>query len=535
MDFKSIIQHIISKIGGSIKDKDAVSASIQGFNTSFDSIPLEYFDNPTNTGLDELFYTVVSKDKIDFLETYATSEKDIAISLEKEITVLDREKDQLTFMGLINKLSHSAERLLKVHNLLVGQIDHVVFESITMYKEAKGHIQKIIDISREGAVTPFNNIITLEDKSIQEIPEKPDSQEKIDLHRDMLTMIGLMTQTLSKSLETKERKIPIDKNLTIKRKKRIIARLIRAISISQLPALANRKIEVPGDYFKLFKALERRNTPWMDLALQKYVFGNTKAKYIDFSRTARVSESSEEEDQLVYLNSSRSWMLSYIKSTKDGELDVRSEQNYVTRLEDTVTEKNKEIKNYYLSRDFNLGNFGGIQLSPEIVLPLYTAVKLAVSEKDRIKESPLRNLLSGVGSILKGLVGSQPDRGDEAFAQKARKRNLAVWSGITQLAKGTGSIIGGKQTGRSIEKAMTPKEEVKEQMTPMGNGGGGETVMNPDSGSAPGQLLQTPDAIVSDMDKMSQAGPGKKKKAVKKKKRVIVTFDDFISSKSKRS
>ncbi len=538
MDFKSIIQHIISKIGGSIKDKAAVDTSIAGFNSSFDSVPLEYFDNPENDGLSEFFSAIVSKERIDFLEKYAISEKDAGLVIEQEISKLDREKDQMTFMGLINKLSHSAEHLLKVHNLLVGQLKNVVVESITMHKEAKEHIQKIIDISREGAVTPFNNIITLEDRTIQEIPEKPESQEKIDLHRDMLTMIGLLNAQLSNSLQTKERNIPVDKNLTIKRKKRIIARLIRSISISQLPALTNRKIESPGDYFKLFQALERRNTPWMDLALQKYVFGSTQAKYAEFNREARRAESPEEEDQLVYLNSSRSWILSYIKSTKDGELDVRSEQNYVTKLEDTVSEKNKEIKNFYLSRDFNLGNFGGISLSPEIKLPLYTAVQLAVSDKDRVKESALRNLLSGVGKVLKGLVGAQPDRGDEAFAQKARKRNLAVWSGITSIAKGTGSLIGGKQTGRRIEKVMTPKEPVKEDMLAVGDtGGGGAPIMNPDSAPAvqPGQTFQTPDAVVSDMDKMAQAGPGKKKKKESRKSpRKILTLDQWLA-KSKKS
>lgn len=538
MDFKTIIQHIISKIGGSVKDKKAITTSIEGFNSSFDAIPLEYFNNPNNEGLLDLFSTVVSKERIDFLEKYAVIEKDRALGLEKEITKLDREKDQMTFMGLINKLSHTAEHLLKVHNLLTGQLNNVVFEAITMHKEAKDHIQKIIDISREGAVTPFNNIIALEDKVIQDIPETTDSQEKLDLHRDMLTMIGLMNKQLSRSLENKERKIPVDKNLTIKRKKRIIARLIRTINMCQLPALSNNKIETSGDYFKLFRALENRNTPWMDLALLKYVFGNTTAKYNEFNRSSRTSESTEEEDQLVYLNASRSWLLSYIKSTKDGELDVRSEQNYVTKLENVVTEKNKEIKNYYLSRDFNLGNFGGISLSPEVKLPLYKEIKLAVSESDRKKESPLRNLLSGVGKILKGLVGSQPDRGDEAFAQKARRRNLAVWSGITQISKGAGSIVGGKQLGRNIEKVMTPKEPVKEDMLAVGDtGGGGAPIMNPDSAgpTPPGQDFQTPGAIVSDMDKMSMAGPGRKKKKVKKKKKAIVSFDDFLKAKSKKS
>ena len=538
MDFKSIIQHIVSKIGGNIKDKEAIDTSINGFNSSFDPIPLEYFDNPSNQGLDQLFSAVVDKSRIDFLEKYAIIEKDEAIALEKKINSLDREKDQMTFMGLINKLSRTSERLLKIHNLLVGQLSNVVFESITMQKEAKDHIQKIINISREGAITPLNNIIRQEDKVIQELPEKPESQERLDLHRDMLDMIGLLNKQLAGSIEKKERSIPVDKNLTIKRKKRIIARLIRSINISQLPALANRKIQVPGDYFKLFKALERKNEPWMDLALQKYVFGTSRPKYDEFNRVARQSESPEEEDQLVYLNASRSWILSYTKSIKDGELDVRSEQNYVTRLEEVVSEKNKEIKNYYLSRDFNLGNFGGISLTPEIKLPLYTSIKLAVSEKDRIKESPLRNLLSGVGNILKGLIGDQPDNGDEAFAQRARKRNLAVWSGITQLAKGSASLVAGKQAGRSVEKIMTPKDDsIKEDMLAVGDtGDGGAPIMNPDIAPAvpPGQDFQTPDAIATGMDKMALAGPGKKKKEERKKPKTIISFDDFIKSKSKK-
>lgn len=515
MNIKSIILNATSTIGGNIKDSTAVSSSIESFQKTFDSIPLEYFEEANNPGLEELFVVLVNNERIEFLEKYAISENTSTKEIEKKIEAVDRDRDELTFMGLVNKLSKSAERLLKVHNLLIGQVIGAVVEAVTLKQETKDAVLRIIEISREGAVVPFNNIITSEEKKIQETPETTEGQDKLDSQRETLDILGMLNQTLIRAMQTKEKKIPVDRNLTIKRKKRIISRLIRSISIGQLPSISNRQISHPGDYFKLFKALERENGPWMDLALKKYVFGNTIAKYDEFNRSARSKESPEEEDQLVYLNGSRSWILSYIKSIKDGELDVRSETNYITNLETVVLEKSKTIKNYYLSRDFNLGNFGGIHLTPEINLPLYTKVKLAVTDEDRKAESPLRNLFKGLGGIASGLLGGMVDDGDDAFAQSARKRNMLVWNGISSILKGASTLIAGKEAGRKTQKATELKDGTKSVKEQMEGGSGGD--------GAPGQAFQTPNAIASEMDTMSLHGPGRKKKTrkAKLKKKVL--------------
>ena len=219
-----------------------------------------------------------------------------------------------------------------------------------------------------------------------------------------------------------------------------------------------------------------------------------------------------------------------------GNHTEKEESNYVTKLENVSTEKEKEIKNYYLSRDFNLGNFGGVQLKPEIKLPLYSRVKLPVTEEDRKKESPLRNLLKGIGQIAVGLFGAIPDRGNEMVAKSARSRNLAIFNGLNSIVKGTVTAVGGKQAGRDysekVAKLVPAKGAVKEDMLSLGDAPGVVTV-NPE---APGQALQTPDSLPgNNMDIFALAGPGRKitkpskskKKSKKKASKVTNTVSSF--------
>jgi hypothetical protein len=64
----------------------------------------------------------------------------------------------------------------------------------------------------------------------------------------------------------------------------------------------------------------------------------------------------------------------------------------------------------------------------------------------------------------------------------------------------------------------------------------GLMMVNPEgTGGTPGQVFQTPNMLPSDMDPLSLAGPGKKKKKSTKNKIMIGTkvanFKDFLKSK----
>lgn len=84
-------------------------------------------------------------------------------------------------------------------------------------------------------------------------------------------------------------------------------------------------------------------------------------------------------------------------------------------------------------------------------------------------------------------------------------------------------------TGKSQIKDLS---QVKEDMLGPADSSG-TIIVNPES---PGQIMQTPDSIVTGMDTMSLAGPGKKKRSSKKKKSKgspdrVGSFLDFVSRK----
>jgi hypothetical protein len=299
-----------------------------------------------------------------------------------------------------------------------------------------------------------------------------------------------------------------------------------ALKFSLLPPLSNGEIIEPGgDYFKLFKRLEKENSPWMESALSEVLVDYDRLS--QFNNSGRVKESALEEDQLAYLKASTSWIIKYIRSEVDGDLVEKSREVAVEKIKNISIEKEKEIKNHYLSRDFNMSNFRGIQLKPGLRLPLYTKVKLAVSEEDRIKESPLRNVIKGFGQLLAGALSTIPDRGDAAVAARNAAQNQAIFNGISNIVKGVVLAVGGKQAGRDYEKGM---EKVT---TKAGTGAIGlepYKKANEDAAapSAPGVALQTPDTLVGDnMDTFALSGPGKKEKK-KKIATKVSSFKDFL-------
>ena len=545
IDADSIKNQIDSGVGGDITQKDVVTASFEALKKVFDAIPLDYLENADNPGLEDIFTELVKSDKLDFLEKYAQNEKNAIEGVAKSMETIDKERDEVKFINYLRDYSNISERLLKIYRLCAGQTGLSLTEAVDLDPDAQSKIDRIIKLSKEGAASTWKKILDAEAKNIDSLPETPEGAQKFYEYKDLFELLGL-TQFLKDALAAKERKIVAQEkpeSVSTKSKKRIIDnRLIKGIQYAELPVISNDIAEVPGDLFKMFKALEKQNSAWMNSSLSKYVFTDS-ARAKEFDTTARQTESVKEEDQLAYLMACRSWSLSYIKGLVDGDLTEKEESNYVTKLENVSSEKEREIKNYYLSRDFNLGNFGGVQLTPEIRLPLYARVKLPVTDEDRKKESPLRNILKGLGQIVTGLFGAIPDKGNEAVAKMARNRNLAIFNGLNAIVKGTVTAVGGKQAGRDysekVAKLVPGKAAVKEDMLSLGDAPG-VVVVNPES---PGQVMQTPDSLPgNNMDIFSLAGPGKKitstKKSKKKSKKkaakvnhIVSSFSDFMQRK----
>jgi hypothetical protein len=521
-----------TKVGGKLGDPTAEKTSFEAIEFALDLIPLEYLES-NKESLGEIFTSMVNKEKIDFVEKFTEEAKAKTDSILTELNKLDRSKDEVKFASYFSTYARISERLLKIYKILTSQEIEGLSEAISVEPEIKNKIAKIISISRDGAIGGFDRFKAQEEAAIAAMANSPEAGSKLNKYQDLVDALGLsqyIKELIAKgSSAVKSEEEPV----SIKRKKRISLRLIRAISLAKLPTIANEVVETEGDYYKLFKTLEKRNAAWMDLALENYVIGKDTTRLSEFNTNARNQESPYEEDQLTYLNAARSWALSYIKGKVDGELSEKAETNLVTELNNTALNKEKEIKNYYLSRDFNLGNFGGIQLKPEIRLPLYEKVKLPVTKEDRIKESPLRNILKSLGAVISTVFSAIPDRGDKAVAQAAKARNMAVLGALNSLVKGGVALVGGKQAGRDYDKMTAKvfpnkdKKAVKEDMLSLGDASGA-TVVNPE---APGQTHQTPDSMVpNNMDIFALAGPGKKKSKKKKKdtSNQVASFSDFM-------
>ena len=380
------------------------------------------------------------------------------------------------------------------------------------------------------------------ERVISNLPNDVKTMETLQVDwKPLLDALGY-SKFFTGPIQAKEKELTKNERPSLRKKNRIKEKLMSALSSSLLPPMTNGEISEPGgDYYKLFKKLEGQNTAWLEAAIREVLVDS--ARISQFNNSVRTAESSLEENQLAYLQISSSWIIKYIESEVDGELSKRDTDNAISKVKAITQEKEKEIKNYYLSKDFNMKNFKGIQLKPDLRLPLYQRVRLAVSEADRIAESPLKNLLKGLGQIAVGLLSSIPDRGDAAEARKNADQNKAIFNGIFSIIKG--GVYGvSKQGGRDFEKGVgkvTNKLRLDAiGLTPYEKGEGpkfyksAEKKTNEDAMAAPvspGTGFQTPDSLPTDnMDTFALAGPGKKSKK-KKIIRKVSNFNDFLKSK----
>jgi hypothetical protein len=551
-DLSAIKSQLEGKVGGNIQDDKTKITSFEGLEKVFDLIPLELTESANSPEMNDLVGLLIDKDRIDFLKAYVEKEAKVVNQIANDLKPIFTPKDELNFARSIQAYTTVSQRLLKIHNLMspapAKANESRLVEELNPDEDTKKKMEEIARVSKESLANSYAKIFNIQTKNIESIPETGEGADKLESLIELLSSLGVLSLVKEEAAKKKSR-MPKEESLSTKKKKRISVRLLRAIAISQLPAISNQQIDKPGDYFRLFKSLESQNPAWMDLSIEKYVFGGNAKEVSDFNATARGTESATEENQINYLRANRSWILSYIKSDKDGTLTDKEENNYVSQLETTCTEKEKEIKNYYLSRDFNISNVSGIQIKPEIKLPLYSKVRLAVSESDRLKESPLRNIVGGALAIVGGLFSRIEDKVDSGALAASKARNEAIFKGISAIAKGTVTLVGGKQAGRDYEAGLEKissklnperitlsqderKGRVKEDMIATTDATGYAPV-NPE---APGQFMQTPNSMAGTMDTFSLLGPGKKSEAKKKSKTAgskVLTFADFIDSKSK--
>lgn len=541
---KMAADQISAKVGGDISDSATLKASYEALEQAFDSIPLQYFDNSANPGLADVFSLLIKKEKIDFFEKYTKKEEVAAKGIIDSINSIDLDRDQVKYINYITLYGNVAERLQKIYKLIKGQTGtQVTNEEVTVEDSIKPKLKVILDSATRG-IGLFKNIINSEEKRIDSIPENEEGSDKLERMKDFLDLLGfgtLLGEKIRKKKETMPKESTDELTITIKNKKRIIGRLIRGIQVAGLPILSDGKIVKNGDYFQLFTKLREKNSAWMDNSLDRFVFGpEGSIKLADFKAQAEATESSLEEHQLVYLKACRSWIQSYIEldETVNGKkvtLPAKEYDRYKSELLSATLEKEKEIKNFYLSKDFSLGNFGGIQIKPEIRLPLYTRVELAVSEEDRKKESPLRTALKGIGGIVTGFFSGIDDSGNAAVAQAAKRRNLAIFNGLNSIIKAGVTVTGGKQAGRDYaevtKKVGLGKSDdasggkIKEDMLSVSDSPGFVAV-NPES---PGQIMQTPDSLAGVMDTFALAGPQRKIKKKSKAKKKAKAQDGITS------
>lgn len=447
----------------------------------------------------------------------------------------------------------------EILNFIKGDLTSLAkAEALRVNFDRKG-VEKIAKLATSIITNEYAKLILITQEKIEELPDTEDGREYLDINwKPLLDALG-QRPLYKRTIEKKEEKIDRLGRPSVKKKNIIKNRLLSALNGALLPPMSNGEVSEPGgDYFKLFKKLEAQNSAWLELSISQYFKGSDRLVQFNSNRSA---ESAQEEDQLAYLGICKIWIIKYIESELDGSLPDKDTTVATSKTKNISLEKEKEIRNYYLSRDFNMSNTRGIQLKPDLTLPLYVKVKLAVNEADRIKESPLRNIVKGLGQLVVGLLAGIPNNTDQAAAAANAAQNRAIFNGLLSVIR-AGAYATGKQQGRDFEKAadkITNKLRLDViGLTPYRDGEGpkffktaegsksneavasnltedGVLMVNPEgTGGTPGQIFQTPDMLPSDMDPLSLAGPGKKKKKKSKSKIVVGTrvsnFKDFLKS-----
>lgn len=341
----------------------------------------------------------------------------------------------------------------------------------------------------------------------------------------------------------------------IRRKKVIFRKIKETLATAALPVIQNGEIRRPGDYFRLFTTLSSDKPDWMNTVLLNKVFTGQTEEWNNFKSSAATREGTSEANQLAYLDACVEWTYRFIESDYISTFTNKEMDDYRKSIELIVLEKKAEIKNYYLSKDFNLENFNSVLIKPEVSIPLYKTVDLAITEEDKKKESNLRNMWKGLGSAITGLFGGiEVDTAALAKGKSFAQGDRRFMVGMNQFIKSVVGMVGGKDAANKYEKALPDKwksdktaKSVKEDMiSPMDSPTGQLVPME-----GPGSSHQTPGHLPgNNMDLLSLAGPmgglkigngkTKSKKSGKKSKKKgtlnsygttrVLNFEDFMKN-----
>jgi hypothetical protein len=422
------------------------------------------------------------------------------------------------------------EELKKIFDLNPGVEERAKANSSSSLKKK---VARIVNRLEETIKKDVADSLKEDAETLESLPNTEDTMQKLQVDwKPLIDALGY-SNFFGNKIKAKEDKITANERPSLRKKNRIREKLMSALSLGLLPPVIEGEIIEPGgDYFKLMKQLELNNPAWLDASIKEVLISQERIS--NFNIGPRQTESILEEDQLAYLHISSNWIIKYVQSEVNGELSKRDMDNSVAKIKAIVQKKEAEIKNYYLSKDFNMKNFNGIQLKPRLKLPLYQKVRLAVSESDRIAESPLKNLIKGLGQIVTGLISGVHLDWDPVVAKRNADQNQAVFNGIFSIIKG-GVFAVSKQGGRNFEKGVT-KFTTKTGLGSVGLKPYDKKEEPADTKKVeeqmePGVALQTPATLPdANMDTLSLAGPGKKHKKSKKKSIIpkISSFKAFL-------
>jgi hypothetical protein len=442
-----------------------------------------------------------------------------------------------TIRKIVKESSGASKRVESEHAKRMQDISTESVESVNKwYDWASQTFGKMAgDLSDADDIDAENKIDSIRDFS----------NETNDIVFNMVFNYNDQEVELEQEIERAEERIDSTGRRGIREKKSVFRRIKETLANAALPVVSNGEIQRPGDYYRLFNALKAEKPDWMSTVLLRDVFGGSADQYNRF-KTNEDSEKATESYQTDYLDACAAWTYRFIEEDYMSEFNDKEMTEYKRTIESIVLEKKKEIKNYYLSKGFNLGNFNSVRIDPEIDLPLYKKMPLAVSEKDRKEESSLRNMLTGLGSAALHFFGGgiEVDMAKIQSGARFKEMDKKVFQGLNQFVKGAVGAIGGKEAARKYQKGSDEmfgkKEAVKEDMlSPMDSP---SATMTPIEG--PGQTFQTPMSMSTDMDMMSLAGPmggGVKSRKTKKKKKSksnksergygsVLDFQSFLKS-----
>ena len=466
-------------------------------------------------------------------------------------TDIDPDSIQLVEQGSNAEKEMSKEEF---KNLLASSGAHGKLDDVFSDDNKKKIDSAILENSKTlGDYMMWSNEVN--SKTLAAIDSESDADKKETMIEDALANIKDLTAAILMVLN-REKAQPIEDALNQRAdevspratgsrvKNNIFKNLRNALATSLLPAFNSGQITAPGGYYKLFITLNTDNEERMSRVVRERVYRGDQAKSDEFLRSIG-EESPEEAYQLDYLNASEQWIIDWVESDQDGTFPDKKAIASTKTIESLAEAKRKEIKNYYLSKGFNISKFAAFRIKPEIRLPLYQKVKLAVTQAERIAETPL-------GKIGKGLNYLYDATYTDGSAQGNHDQNKAIFRGFNKLFSSAVTLLGGKQAGRDYEKmihkfsnSVLPlraigftseepgkegKEEIKEDMVaPLPSSG--MMQVNPES---PGTPFQTPATLPDNtMDTFALAGPQKKKDKDEKKVEAtasakIMNFKQFM-------